>query len=359
MKDLFGFIDDLYDKADVSDNALSDILTDSYVLKESDQRSLSFSDVDTYLFKSADKKRREVYDTDVYARGLIEISNRCKNNCLYCGIRRGSPVYRYSLSQDEIMDCVRSGHEMGFRTFVLQGGENPGSDRMITELIRRIKSEFPDSAVTLSLGEKTKKIYEEFKQAGADRYLLRHETADKMHYEKLHPDEMSYDNRINCLWTLKELGYQVGAGFMVGSPYQTTGNLISDLRFLKELSPDMVGIGPFIPQHDTPFSGEKAGSLLTTLRCLALIRLMLPHALIPATTALWTIHPKGRDAGLKAGANVIMPNLTPSYARELYNLYDNKKNVKDEAGIRLAGISAKISESGYRLSMDRGDVIRK
>ena len=321
---------------------------------------LETNEFDEELYLAADAVRREHYGTDVYLRGLIEFTNYCKNNCYYCGIRCGnSKVKRYRLSKDDIMECCRSGHDLGFRTFVLQGGEDPYyTDEMICDIVSMIRGKFPDSAITLSIGEKSRESYQAYFDAGADRFLLRHETADKEHYGRLHPAELSLDNRKKCLFGLKEIGYQVGSGFMVGSPYQTTANLISDLAFLKELQPDMIGIGPYITHKDTPFADKKSGSLELTLRLVAILRLMFPYALIPATTALGTIDPKGREKGLKAGANVIMPNLSPVRTRKLYELYENKICTGEKAAECRRCLEERIKSAGYHSVVARGDVKR-
>ena len=274
-----------------------------------------------------------IYGKNVYIRGLIEFTNYCKNDCLYCGIRRSNcHADRYRLTEEEILSCCKIGYELGFRTFVLQGGEDGFyTDEKICQIVSKIKAEYPDCAVTLSIGEKSRESYQAYFDVGADRYLLRHETADEAHYKKLHPAEMSYQNRMRCLRDLKEIGYQVGTGFMVGSPWQTSEHLAEDLLFLKELNPQMVGIGPFIPHHDTPFAGQKAGTLELTLFLLGLIRLMLPGVLLPATTALGTIAENGRELVILSGANVVMPNLSPKQVRGDYLLYDNKISTDAEA----------------------------
>lgn len=309
------------------------------------------------LYDCADEVRRQYYGRDVYIRGLIEISNYCKNDCYYCGIRKGNEkAERYRLSEEEIYQCCDEGYRLGFRTFVLQGGED-GSNT--TERIKRIaltiKKDHPDCAVTLSLGERPRGDYEIWYQAGADRYLLRHETASRSHYAKLHPHEQSFDVRMECLRALKEIGYQTGCGFMVGSPCQSTAELIADMRFLQAFQPHMVGIGPFIPHRDTPFAACAGGTLEQTLTMLALIRLMLPYVLLPATTALGTIHPEGRELGLKAGANVIMPNLSPREVRKKYSLYDNKLCTGEEAAEGIAALRERIAAAGYQVVTDRGD----
>ena len=313
-----------------------------------------------YIRPKAQRIRKEVYGTSVYTRGLIEFTNLCKNNCFYCGIRRSNGrCDRYRLTEDEILECCATGYNLGFRTFVLQGGEDAyWNDDILCSLIRSIKEKYPDCALTLSVGERSRESYQRLFHAGADRYLLRHETADRSHYEKLHPSEMSFQNRMKCLQNLKEIGYQVGCGFMVGSPWQTPETLACDLKFIEEFSPDMCGIGPFIPHKDTPLGDHSAGTLEETLWLLSLLRLMLPHVLLPATTALGTIHPRGRELGILAGANVVMPNLSPVSVRKKYELYDNKICTGDEAAECRQCLSRRMQSVGYELVTDRGDVRR-
>ena len=300
----------------------------------------------------------EVYGRRVFLRGLIEISNHCKNNCLYCGIRREARCQRYRLSEEQILDCCRTGHALGFRTFVLQGGEDGWfTDEVLCHIIASIKCEFPDSAVTLSLGERGRESFRRLREAGADRYLLRHETADRDHYAYLHPSDMSFDHRMQCLRDLKELGFQVGCGFMVGSPGQTLESIKKDLQFLVDFQPDMVGIGPFIPAAGTPFEQERAGSVELTIRLLAIIRLLLPKVLLPATTALGTLSSQGRERAIEAGANVVMPNLSPSDTRALYAIYNNKLSTGSEAAETVADIRARMKRLGYDMPVDRGDNI--
>lgn len=311
------------------------------------------------LAKRARKTAQSIYGNKVYIRGLIEFTNYCKNDCLYCGIRRSNRcASRYRLSREQILSCCAAGYELGFRTFVLQGGEDPYfTDERICELVAAIKKNYPDCAVTLSIGEKERASYQAYFDAGADRYLLRHETADEAHYGKLHPSEMSLANRKRCLRDLKDIGYQTGCGFMVGSPYQTVDTLYEDIRFIRELQPEMVGIGPFIPQKDTPFGNETAGTMEMTLRLLSIIRLLHPHVLLPATTALGTIHPKGRERGILAGANVVMPNLSPVNVRDKYKLYDNKICTGDEAAECRFCMQNRMESIGYEVVTDRGDYI--
>ena len=312
-----------------------------------------------YLFKKADEKRREIYSDKVYLRGLIEISSYCKNDCLYCGIRASNKnARRFRLEKEEILACARHGYEAGFRTFVLQGGEDGFyDDEYLTDIVSSIKKEFPECAVTLSLGERSYESYKTLKDAGADRYLLRHETGDKDHYESLHPKNMSFEKRLECLGNLKALGYQTGSGFMVGTPGQTSETLIKDLRLLEKLGPEMIGIGPFIPHRDTPFKDEEAGNLDLTLKMVAISRLMFPYALIPSTTALATLDKSGREKGLLAGANVVMPNLSPKDARESYNLYDNKAHIGTESIEGIKELREEIESAGYCISWERGDAL--
>lgn len=313
--------------------------------------------VTSALAAEAVRIRKEIYGTAVYTRGLIEYTNYCKNDCYYCGIRRSNRnAKRYRLTEEEIMACCENGYELGFRTFVLQGGEDPYfTDERMVHIIRNIKEHYPDCALTLSIGEKSYESYKQFREAGADRYLLRHETATDEHYRTLHPEEMSLAVRKQCLYDLKSLGYQVGAGFMVGSPGQTMENLAEDLLFLKELQPQMVGIGPFIPHHDTKFADEQTGSVRMTLFLLSIIRIMLPHVLLPATTALGTVDPMGREKGLQAGANVVMPNLSPVKNRKQYDLYDNKICTGEEAAECRGCLGRRVASVGYELVNDRGD----
>lgn len=310
-----------------------------------------------HICGKANAVRKRIYGDDIYVRGLIEFTNYCKNDCLYCGIRRSNQnADRYRLTREQILDCCKTGYSLGFRTFVLQGGEDGFySDDDICRIVSEIKEKYPDCAVTLSIGEKSRESYRAYYNAGADRYLLRHETADNAHYARLHPKELSLENRKRCLYDLKEIGYQTGSGFMVGSPYQTAETLAEDMLFLKELDPHMVGIGPFIPHHDTPFAAEKQGTLELTLFMVALTRLMLPHALIPATTALGTIAHNGRERGILAGANVVMPNLSPRDVRKKYLLYDNKICTGDEAAECRSCLERRMNSIGCRIAVTRGD----
>ncbi len=309
------------------------------------------------LQEEADRVRRSIYGNKIYIRGLIELSSWCKNDCLYCGIRSGNPkAERYRLSPEEILDCCREGYALGYRTFVLQGGEDPWfDDEILCALLREIKALFPDCAITLSLGERSRKSYELLFEAGADRYLLRHETANKAHYQKLHPAKMSFDRRMECLKELKQIGYQVGCGFMVGSPFQSSADLAMDLKFIEEFRPQMCGIGPFIPHKDTPFGDKSAGSVELTCYLLSILRLMQPNLLLPATTALGTLDPRGREKGIQAGANVVMPNLSPVSVRKKYLLYDNKICTGEESAQCTGCLAQRMTSIGYQLVIDRGD----
>ncbi len=331
---------ELYEKENTSDENLEFLLETKEDLKP--------------LFKLAKKKRQEIYKNSVYLRGLIEITNNCKNNCFYCGIRKDNlNLKRYQLTEKEILECCEKGYKQGLKTFVLQGGENPFfKDETLCEIVFKIKQKFKDCAVTLSIGEREKKTYESLLKAGADRFLLRHETISKNHYEKLHPKEMSLENRINCLYNLKELKYVVGSGFMVGSPFQTTKNLIADLRFLQKLKPEMIGIGPFIPHKDTPFKNYESGSINLTLRLISILRLLFKNALIPATTSLFSLDKKIMKSALDSGANVIMPNISPKKYIKNYSLYNNKI-IRPEKTLKK--LKKDIYLSGYRFSLSRGD----
>lgn len=313
-----------------------------------------------FLKKEAVQLRREIYGNKIFIRGLIEISNFCKNDCYYCGIRRSNrSCDRYRLSPEEILSCCENGYKLGFRTFVLQGGEDAFfTDELLCELITTIKEKYADCAVTLSLGERSEDSYKRLFDAGADRYLLRHETADKEHYARLHPVNLSLENRVDCLKKLKEIGYQVGCGMMVGSPYQTTEALARDLKLIETLQPDMCGIGPFIPHKDTPFRDEKSGDVELTCFMLSVIRIIKPNILLPATTALGTVAKKGREKGIEASANVVMPNLSPVVVRDKYALYDNKLHSGAESAERLDELKNQMNSIGYEIVCDRGDIIK-
>lgn len=311
------------------------------------------------LKAAASDTRDRIYGKKVFARGLIEFTSYCRNDCYYCGLRRSNKnALRYRLSYDCIMDTAEAGYRAGFRTFVLQGGEDSYfTDERLIMIVRGIKERYPDAAVTLSVGERSFESYKALKEAGADRYLLRHETADDVHYRKLHPDDMSQENRLRCLHDLKRLGYQTGAGMMVGSPGSSSRTLAEDMVFLSSLKPEMVGIGPFIPHSATSFRDEKRGSVDLTLRMVSLVRLALPHAMIPSTTALATASSDGQLQGILHGANVIMPDITPQSERSKYMIYDGKKITGDEAGENLRQIAESMESIGYELSMGRGDYI--
>lgn len=310
-----------------------------------------------FLRQKAQKTAQKHFGNKIFVRGLIEFSSFCKNDCLYCGIRRSNKnAVRYRLTKEQIMQCCRQGYELGFRTFVLQGGEDGWfDDDKMCDIVKAIHNEFEDCAITLSLGERSFDSYKRLFECGADRYLLRHETADEEHYGKLHPKEMSLKNRKNCLYNLKKIGYQTGAGFMVGSPYQTTQTLVEDLMFLQDLKPQMCGIGPFIHHNDTPFARESDGSVRQCLLLLSIIRLMHPNILLPATTALGTADKFGREKGILHGANVVMPNLSPIAHRKDYSLYDSKICTGDEAAECIKCLSGRMKNIGYELTVDRGD----
>lgn len=337
------------DKLDRNDNFTEEELLD-FIMNIDE-------DIKEYLFEKARKKRDEVYGNVVFFRGLIEFTNICKNDCIYCGIRRSNKnAQRYRLTLDDILKCCEYGYNAGFRTFVLQGGEDMYfTDDKMVQIVSEIKRRYPECAITLSIGERDYDSYKKLYDAGADRFLLRHETACAKHYSKLHPEELTLENRIKCLHNLKDIGYQIGAGFMVGSPYQNIENMVRDIMFLKELKPHMVGLGPFIPHIDTPFKCFRAGSVEMTLLMLAIVRMVLPEVLLPATTALNSVHERGRELGLMAGANVIMPNLSPMEVRKKYTLYNNKNISGLEAAEYQEAIAKDISKIGMDLVIDRGD----
>ena len=301
--------------------------------------------------------RREVYGNSVYIRGLIEISNICKNDCIYCGIRcSNKDCERYRLTKEDILSCCDEGYALGFRTFVMQGGEDPHfDDELLCDIVSSIKQKYPDCAVTLSMGERSRESYERLFAAGADRYLLRHETADAEHYSKLHPSNMSFLNRMRCLRDLKDIGFQTGCGFMVGSPYQTYAHIAKDLKFIEEFKPQMCGIGPFIPHKATPFASFAAGTVELTCYLLSIIRLIHPTILLPATTALGSIEEGGREKGILSGANVVMPNLSPMDNRKKYELYNNKLYSSAESAQAKAELEERIKNIGYEVVCHRGD----
>lgn len=337
-------IDQLASEHDLTDEQLL------YLLDHMDEKNRD------YLIEKAHETRMQVYGDRVFMRGLIEFTNYCKCNCLYCGIRAANgDVERYRLTTEEVLSCCETGYFLGYRTYVLQGGEDPYfTDERLVEMISAIKKRYPDTAITMSVGERSRESYEKIYAAGADRYLLRHETASKELYESLHPN-MSLENRMDCLNTLKDIGFQVGAGFMVGLPGQENKHLVEDLRFLKTLQPHMTGIGPFIPHHDTPLKDEKGGTVDLTVTLLAIVRLLLPEVLLPATTALGSLDGQGREKGIKAGANVVMPNLSPTEARNKYLLYDGKICTGDEAAECRKCIEGRINRAGFNIDMSRGD----
>ena len=345
------------------ERALIERLSDAHALSEAEYEALVAGlddEAAALLRERAVAVRKAIYGDAVYTRGLIEISNICKNDCLYCGIRRSNAhVERYRLTEQEIIACADEGYGLGFRTFVLQGGEDGFfTDEALGSIVAELKRRHPDCAVTLSMGERSRASYQRLFDAGADRYLLRHETADAAHYASLHPSQMSFENRMRCLRDLREIGYQVGCGFMVGSPGQTPRTLAKDLKFIEIFKPEMCGIGPFIPHRETPFCHAPAGTLEQTLCLLSIIRLIHPPVLLPATTALGTIHPRGRELGIQAGANVVMPNLSPVAVRKQYELYDNKICTGDESAQCRHCLDARMRGIGYRLVVDRGDMKR-
>lgn len=313
-----------------------------------------------YAALLARQVRERFYGNHVYVRGLIEVTNHCKNDCLYCGIRKSNlNVERYRLSPEQILGCCDYGYTLGFRTFVLQGGEDGFfSDAVLVPLIRELKRRHSDCAVTLSLGERGYDSYLALFEAGADRYLLRHETATADHYARLHPQQMSLSHRMECLRNLKQIGYQTGTGFMVGAPFQTAETIAADMQFIAEFQPAMVGIGPFIPHHETPFAQQPAGTVELTLFLLSLLRLMLPNVLLPATTALGTLASDGRKNGILAGANVVMPNLSPADVRAKYMIYENK-DTSSETVDALDQLKIDMKEIGCEVVVDRGDVVHK
>ena len=337
-----------------------DKLKKTHNLTDEELLALLSEPADPYLTETADRVRRKFYGNKVYIRGLIEVSNYCKNNCLYCGIRRDNKnVRRYRLTHDDIIECCTQGYSLGFRTFVMQGGEdNHFNDEEMCKIISDIKKRFPDCAVTLSLGERSYESYKAMYTAGADRYLLRHETASCKLYSYLHPESMSLENRKECLFNLKKIGYQTGSGFMVGAPNQTLEDIIKDIRFLQELKPEMIGIGPFISHKDTPFKDCKNGSVELTLKLLSVFRLIFPTVLLPATTALGSLSEDGRERGIMAGANVIMPNLSPYNVRKLYTLYDNKLSTGSESAQALSELKERMKNIGYEIEISRGDFIK-
>lgn len=323
------------------------------LIKERDEENVS------YLASLAREEAVKIYGNGVFPRGLVEFTNYCKNNCYYCGIQGSNQhANRYRLSKDEILSACENGYQLGYRSFVLQGGEDPHySDDVMVPIVSEIRKRYQDCAITLSLGERSKESYQKLYDAGADRYLLRHEAATPELYQKLHPESLSLENRIQCLWNLKEIGYAVGTGFMVGAPYQTVENLVDDLLFIQKLDPQMVGIGPFVPHHDTKFKDYPSGTVELTTYLTSILRLMNPHLLLPATTALGTIDPRGREKGILAGANVVMPNLSPVAVRKDYSLYDNKICTGEEAAECAGCLGRRLASIDYELVFTRGDYI--
>lgn len=323
------------------------------LIKERDEENAS------YLASLAREEAVKIYGNGVFPRGLVEFTNYCKNNCYYCGIQGSNQhANRYRLSKDEILSACENGYQLGYRSFVLQGGEDPHySDDVMVPIVSEIRKRYQDCAITLSLGERSKESYQKLYDAGADRYLLRHEAATPELYQKLHPESLSLENRIQCLWNLKEIGYAVGTGFMVGAPYQTVENLVDDLLFIQKLDPQMVGIGPFVPHHDTKFKDYPSGTVELTTYLTSILRLMNPHLLLPATTALGTIDPRGREKGILAGANVVMPNLSPVAVRKDYSLYDNKICTGEEAAECAGCLGRRLAIIDYELVFTRGDYI--
>ena len=341
---------------------LVDILRAEHHLENGGYKTLLKSDdheIVTYLHEQAREVGDEVFGKGIFVRGLVELTNVCRNDCYYCGIRKSnSNVERYVLTTEQVMQSCQQGYDLGFRTFVLQGGELPRDKaQWLVELVSEIRRLWSDCAITLSLGEWPKEVYEALKQAGADRYLLRHETHNAEHYSKLHPAEMAQENRLQCLKWLKELGYQVGTGIMVGSPWQTIDNIVEDIEFIKDFKPHMIGLGPFVPQHDTPLGSYPTGSADITCRLYSIFRLMFPNALIPSTTALNTIESNGRTMGIMAGANVVMPNLSPANVRKSYALYDGKASTNAEAVEGIAQLESQLSSIGYHIDWGRGDFL--
>ena len=345
MNTIIDSIDHIREERDISREVLEQLLT------------TDDAEVVEYLRKSARDVADSMYGKRIFLRGLIEISSHCKNDCLYCGLRRSNrEAVRYRLTKEEIYDCCEQGYRLGFRTFVMQGGEDGWfNDERMCRIVRTVRQQYPDCAITLSLGERSRESYQALYDAGANRYLLRHETADAEHYARLHPAKMSWQHRIDCLHALKEIGYQVGCGFMVGSPYQTFDTLYKDLQFLRSFQPHMVGIGPFIAAHNPPFADQPNGKVSYTLRLLSIIRLLLPNVLLPATTALGTLHPRGREQGILHGANVVMPNLSPREHRKDYAIYDNKICTGDEAAECRSCMEMRMRVIGYETVVDRGD----
>lgn len=341
---------------------LIDILRREHHLEGDEYKSLLTCDDTTtqYLHEQAQEVAIENFDHGIYVRGLVELTNVCRNDCFYCGIRKSNNnVARYVLTTEQVLQCCQQGREIGFRTFVLQGGELPRDKApWLVKLVSEIRQRWSDCAITLSLGEWPREVYKALHEAGADRYLLRHETHNAEHYARLHPAEMSLGNRLQCLAWLKELGYQVGTGIMVGSPWQTLDNIVEDIEFIQFFKPEMIGLGPFVPQQDTPFGNTHSGSVDLTTRLYSIFRLMFPHALIPSTTALNSIDAQGRVKGILAGANVVMPNLSPTEVRGDYALYDGKASINAEAAEGVTQLEAQLATIGYHINWSRGDFFK-
>lgn len=346
-------IKQLIDKLESNTNLLKDEFL--YILNHITEKEIP------YLNNAAYEVKYKHYQNRVYLRGLIEISNYCKMGCKYCGINyKVKTIDRYRLSADEIIECCKLGYELGYRTFVIQSGEDSYyTDDLLVDMLKRIKKEMPDIRITLSLGERSKESFQRLYDAGTDRYLLRHETASRRLYEYLHASFMSFDSRRECLSNLKEIGYQVGAGFMVGSPTQTNEDLVEDLVYLKELNPHMVGIGPYLCHEDTELKGNASGTLSETLIMVALVRLLLPKVLLPATTALGSLHAIGREKALKTGANIMMPNISPTENRALYEIYQNKICTTDTSNHCRNCIEGRIVGVGHVVDLGVGDHIDK
>lgn len=346
MYDIFSLIDKLEKEHSLTEDEYAFLI---------DNRNAQTAEI---LAKKADRIRREIYGNTVFIRGLIEITNICKNDCLYCGIRKSNTnCDRYRLTKNDILECCDEGYRLGFRTFVMQGGEDGYfKDEVLCDIVRAVKEKHPDCAVTLSMGERSEGSYRRLYSAGVDRYLLRHETADSEHYAMLHPSDMTLEKRIGCLKNLKKIGFQTGCGFMVGSPFQTTQMIAKDLKLIEGFKPDMCGIGPFVPHKDTPFADKAGGTAELTCYLLSIIRLIHPPVLLPSTTALGTIDENGREKGILSGANVVMPNLSPTSVRKKYELYNNKISDGDESAQSKENLAKRIKKIGYEIVTDRGDI---
>jgi biotin synthase len=337
---------------------LADKLEREQILSREEFKTLLTLDRQEMLFARARSVAMQIFGNKIYIRGLIEFSNYCKQNCLYCGLRYDNrQLERYRLSKEEILECCEKGHRFGFKTFVLQSGEdNHYTTENMTSIIQTIRKQYPDYAITISNGEKDVATYQAYYDAGANRFLLRHETINPEHYSKLHARERKIETRTECLEQLKKIGFQTGSGIMVGSPGQTIDNIIDDIYFLEKLQPEMIGVGPYLVNKNTPFKNENNGSLELTLRLLSIFRLMCPSVLLPATTALETISSNGRIKGILAGANVVMSNLTPPNFRKNYQLYDGK--TEEIAAINITRFREELNRAGYEISYERGDYVQ-